>query len=65
MENKDKKTKKNKENDVEFYIMDIRYTDTYNPEHIKPKNIEYRYIIDGEGNEKICVKEIHEDKEDE
>lgn len=59
METKEKKKRK-KTNDVEFYIMDIRYTDTYNPEQIKPLNREYRYIIDGEGKEKLCVKEIHE-----
>jgi len=67
MENKEKKTnqKRKKTNDVEFYVMDIRYTDTYNPEKIKLSNKEYRYIIDGEGKEKLCVKEIHEIKEDE
>lgn len=57
------KTKK-KKNDVEFYIMDIHYTDTYNPEKIKPKNIEYTYTIDGDGKEKICVRKIHEDNEE-
>lgn len=66
MENKDKKkTKKNKESEVEFYVMDIRYTDTYNPERKKPDNIDYYYTIDGDGREKICVRKIHEIKEDE
>lgn len=66
MEKEKKKIKKKRKNEpeVEFYVMDIRYTDTYNPEKVKPKNVEYYYTIDGDGKEKICVRKIHENTEE-
>lgn len=44
-------------NDVNIYVMDIKYTDSYNPEHKSNRKREFRYIIDGDGKEKLVVYE--------
>lgn len=47
-------------------VMDIRYDNSYNPEKMKGKNRDYRFIIDGDGKEKIVVEEeIDTDEENE
>lgn len=58
----EKKEKKNER----VYIMDIRYTNSYNPEAIPTKKRECRYIVDVDGKEKLLVyEEINENEENE
>lgn len=62
MEKINQKTSLQKKTKVKF--ADIRYTDeSYNPEGIDNKRT-YRYIIDGDGKEKLMIEEETEiDKE--
>lgn len=52
-------------NNTYVYFTDIHYTDTYNPEQVKQKKREYRYVIDGDGKERLCVIEEIEEKDTE
>ena len=53
-----------KKSNTYVYLMDIRYTDAHIPEGSRKKIRDYRYIIDGDGKEKICVaEEIDEENE--
>lgn len=52
------KQKVNSTPEYDVYIMDIRYTDTaYNPESVKEKKRDIRYIVGADGKEYFCVKE--------
>lgn len=44
--------------------MDIKYTNSYNPEAVELSKKTYRYIVDGDGKE-MLVEEINEEDEDE
>lgn len=51
-------------NNTELRIMDIKYTNSYNPESVELSKKTYRYIVDGDGKE-MLVEEINEEDEDE
>lgn len=59
--------KEPKEPKSRIYLMDLKYSSgapAYNPEGIKQnKRTEYRYIVDGEGREKLMVTEIYDRKQ--
>jgi hypothetical protein len=58
------KMEKKKIKKIQF--KDIVYTDTYNPEDVKQTNRTYRYIVDTQGVERLCVEEeIYDEKENE
>lgn len=44
---------------------DIVYTDTYNPEDTQTRKRVYRYIVDSDGVEMLCVEEEINDTDEE